>query len=244
MPSTASPVYRYGHGRTVIHILPPGPAGAVPSLCRAPRTIFWAKGAYPRPNSLYQVCKRCEALWREATGAPAPKRPAGPVVRDVQKSRLYASEAIALRTGRTFRSEEEALAYAKALLASDWAERHFGVIRLHQVRFTHGLGAYSYTGRRMITLGVGQRHERTLIHEIAHQIVEQAYGRSVQAHGPLFARIVHTLAQHKLGVAQARQLLACYRENRVKVASPALVARKGARPTDWPYAMHEGRVPA
>jgi hypothetical protein len=242
--------YRYGYGQTVLHILPPGDVprigwAAETALCQSTRVIYRAAGYYADVARSSRTCQRCAALWRKATGAPAPAKAKGPVTRDVQRQRLYEAEQHPrLPLGRTFRSEAEALAYAKALLASDWAQRHFGNVRVRDVRFTNGFGAYSYNGRYLITLGVGQRIERTLLHEIAHQIIAQSYATTIQAHGPLFARVVHALYQHKLGAVAATGFLANCTDKRVKVASPALLARQGARPTAWRTLIHTGRVPA
>lgn len=243
--------YRYGFGQTVIHILPPGDLPgfntrhATASICQAPRTIFWAKGLYADVARSARTCKKCLAIWRKATGTPVPAREKAAVVtRDVQRARLYSAESLALKAGRRFSSEAQALAYTKALLDSDWVAKRWGRIRVRTVKYTNGFGAYSHNGRSMITLGYGHHHERTLLHEIAHQIVHQAYPSPIQGHGPLFARVVLALVQHKLGVAQAQALVESYRVHRVKVASPTLLARPAARPTGWQRAIHEGRVPA
>jgi hypothetical protein len=251
-PAPAAPVYRYSYGQTVVHILPPAGPGERPGdfvlvspLCPSRRTLYRSWGVFSESFARSsRVCKACEAAWRTATGAPpAPKRKA-PSTRDMQKSRLYCAEGLGLKPGRSFVSESGALSYARALLASDWFVHRFGTVTLREVRFSTGYGAYAYTGRSLITLGYGHRNERSLLHEIAHHVVHRSYAGDVPAHGPLFARVNLALVQHKLGVAEAGRLLDAYQDQRVKLASPLLLARPGARPTAWRTLIHEGRVPA
>ena len=132
-------MYAYGFGYGVLHILAPvyHDRGAGPPLCRRAHTIYHDQGRYAPPWQVTEreTCKRCEDRWREATDQPP--RPAfpGPVIRDVQRGRLYDADN-ELVTGRPMATEGRALAYANALIDTAWFQKRWPGVRLLAVKFT------------------------------------------------------------------------------------------------------------
>lgn len=168
--------------------------------------------------------------------------------RDTQRSKVYAAEAV-LPHGLQFPTILDCQAYVNRVLADAWFLRTFGH---HAIEVRHGGGSSSAraVGTRLIQLPLWARHQRTILHEIAHCIRPlDGWAKGAKTwsalvggkaggwrgypihthhagHGREYAHTYLMLVQHFMGADAARQLRASFRLKGVKftakrVLSPA-----------------------
>jgi hypothetical protein len=136
------------------------------------------------------------------------------VIRDNQRSKVYAAEFSVFKEGQTI-PDHKLQAYADTVLDKRVVRSRWGIKKV-RVEFGRNSAA-SYGGR--ITLGVPSRNEWVMLHELAHELTPQEIG-----HGPEFVGVYLFLVENVLGKETAAKLRAAFKEKRVKVNRKAIPA--------------------
>lgn len=150
--------------------------------------------------------------------------------RDSQRQKVYDAEArweAEGFLGRRFTTIAEIQKYVDGLLASAYIQRHYGdVIRRQvlRVRVLDGRGrrtACARPGVNELCFPIWSRTESTVLHEVAHLLVNWKYERADAAwHGHQFAACMVELVNNRMGKAAGRALVARYKAKRVRYRRP------------------------
>jgi putative metallohydrolase (TIGR04338 family) len=142
--------------------------------------------------------------------------------RETQQKRMYDSETFLWGTA-VGTTQAEVQAYVEKVANYEWFRRRWGTQRFN-VDTRNGLGGHGGYGNVMVglnktaRLGYEQGAQRNVVlHEMGHTL---AGGDGGNWHGPQFARTMLELVRYAVGAAEAKQLRANYKTNRVKVAPP------------------------
>lgn len=153
-------------------------------------------------------------------------------LRDNQRSKLYAAESVLKGVGQRWESVQEVQEYVDRVTDRAYVRRHYplgmsltmsrGLVN-NRIEVLDGRGrrsgaAYGYT----ITLPRFARTEYYVLHEVAHILTRNRYGR-VAAHGWQFAATELDLVRHMMGHEAEDMLRQSFRAHRVKFRKP----RKG-----------------
>jgi putative metallohydrolase (TIGR04338 family) len=134
--------------------------------------------------------------------------------RDQQRIKVFRAER-ATSQGQEFETIHEARRYVKKLTNSAWFKRrqYFkSDIEVLDGRGTRNAMAY---GMSKINIPRWARHERTILHELAHILL--ACNLSVEApHGREFCRAMLALVKHQMGKDAYDTLKASYKANKVR----------------------------
>lgn len=132
--------------------------------------------------------------------------------RDFQRQRVY-NACAAIRAGKRLETVAEMQAYVDHLLDSAWARRRWGAQR---ITVKDGRGHRRATGGGgIVQMPTWAREERTLLHEIAHNLASP-----YDSHGPAFVRVMLELVSHVYNAEQAKAFRDACRKYRVEIGPP------------------------
>ena len=134
--------------------------------------------------------------------------------RDTQRHKVYAAEHSLFGWGQTIPNGDLQQTVNDILdkrpIRSRWGTKSV------EVRLSRGGGRSSQYG--VIWLGTQGRNPWVICHELAHELTPTRYA----AHGPEFAGIMLFLVGTVMGDKHRKDLLAAYRENKVKRSNAAI----------------------
>lgn len=145
-----------------------------------------------------------------ADASPPAPRPA----RDSQRARLYRAET-EVASGRTLPTVADLQAYVDSVASEGWFVARWGE-RPYDVRPGHGHRRATATRDGVLQLPRWARTELTVLHEMAHPLVEA----EAAPHGPEYAGVLLALVRRAMGPGAAQRLEDAFARHRVRHLVP------------------------
>jgi len=139
---------------------------------------------------------------------------------DKHAERLYLAEnsVFSFRDPRNYLGTLAAVErFLGHVVNSAWFLERWPVMEDVEVKLHDGRGSQTaWASPNVISLPRWARRKLVVLHELAHVVTWQCYGKDRPAHGRTFARVYLRLVRHVLGQEAARELRWAFRRHRIR----------------------------
>lgn len=141
-------------------------------------------------------------------------------MRDSQRSKVYQAERLAWEGIEVMYPEvKDVEDYLCRIFRSSWLRKKYPEVKSFQVgdgRARRSGGGLGHHGKCYVYLPRHARTDWVILHELAHGIAMNIYGREIAAHGREYCQIYLSLVRRWIGVEAERSLKANFKLCRVK----------------------------